>query len=156
MVDNVAVGIRMDFGFPSFPFRFCNIVDAVKLLGGKVLQVDDVKEILRPDHVREVVMLAQGVDHGATRPSILVRVVTKLDKFVKNIGELFGFVVDCDIPCGGITIKCGKEFIKLLGGPAWVRECCAQSSCVLYEFTLPVKWVISCPFLVNGGTLDST
>jgi len=84
----------VDFGFSSFPFHFCNIIDMFELLGGKVLQVDDVEKIPRPDHVCKVVVLAQGADHGAARPGISVGVITKLDKFVKNIGELFGFVVD--------------------------------------------------------------
>jgi len=51
-------------------------------------------------------------------------------------------------------IECGKELIKLLGSPAWVQECCTQSSCALNEFTLPVKWVIGCPFLVDSSALN--
>jgi len=156
MVNDVAISVCMNFGFSPFPFLFCNIIDAFELLRCEVLQVDNVKKISRPNCVREVVVLAQGVDHCASRPGVSVRIIAKLDEFVKNVGELFRFVIDCDIPCGGIMVQCGKELIKLFGSPAWVREGCTQPACSLNEFALPVRWVISGPFLVDGGALNGT
>jgi len=72
MINNIAIGVGMDFGFTLFPFLFGNVGDTFELLGTKVLQVNDVEKIPRPDHVCEVVVFAQGVDHGAMRPSIPV------------------------------------------------------------------------------------
>jgi len=67
---------------------------------------------------------------------------------------VFGFVVDDDIPCGGITVECREEFIELFGGPARVRESCTQATCAFNEFSFPMKWVIGCPFLVDSGALN--
>jgi len=80
----------------------------------------------------------------------------ELDKFVKDIRELFGFIINGDVPCGSIVIKSRKELVELFGSPAWVWKCCAQTLSLFDEFSFPMKRVISGPLLVNSGMFDST
>jgi len=70
--------------------------------------MNNVKKIPRPNHIGEVMVFVHGVDHGAMRPSIPVGIVMELDKFIKNIWKLFGFVIDHDVPYCGIMVK-GRE-----------------------------------------------
>jgi len=113
--------------------------------------VNDVEKISRPNGIDEIVVFTQGVNHGAMRPSILVRVIVEeCNEFIKDVGKMLGFVVNHDVPCHGVMFKCRKELIKLLGGPARVWQCGAQASCVFNSFTFPVKRVFFSPFFING------
>jgi len=80
----------------------------------------------------------------------------ELDKFVKDIRELFGFIINGDVPCGSIVIKSRKELIELFCSPAWIWKGCMQASCSFDKIAFPVKRVISGPCLVDGVTFNSS
>jgi len=135
VIDNVTIGVGVDFGLVPFPFFFGNVGDAFEVLGSKVLQVDNIEEIMRPYCVCEIVVFPKVLIMVPCNHAFLFELLQSFTSLSSMSGKFLGLSLIIMSHVMVLQSKAEKNLLSCLavqhgfGRVLQSQQFCSTSSC---------------------------